>query len=118
MNHKKFIVLTGLYAISIFIVSSIPGNNLPDLDINIIDKIFHILAYGILAVLSVICIKNKSYKNLILVICLGSLYGGLIEIWQGMVVCREASLYDAIANGIGMIFGSFVTLKYLRFSHD
>ena len=83
-----------------------------------LDKLLHIIEYFILAFLAINAMEKISTRTIITLIILGITYGGFNEIWQGVMAHRYASLYDAIANGIGMIIGSFVTIKFLLFAHD
>jgi len=118
MSKNIFQNLLIFYVIAILVVSTIPGGAIPKLKIFSFDKILHIIEYFILAFLAINALKIVSTKAVILIVIIGIAYGGFNEIWQGAVAGRYASIYDAIANGIGMILGSMVTLKYLIFSHD
>ncbi len=118
MNKKVFRILLTIYAIAILAVSSIPGGALPHIDILSFDKILHIIEYSILAFLAINAIKTPSTRMILLIIVVGSVYGGLNEIWQTLVADRYASVYDAIANGIGMVIGSSISAKFLLLTHD
>ncbi len=102
----------------ILAVSTIPGRRMPEFDIWSFDKILHIIEYSILAFLAINAIGKVSTTSIIVIIIVGSAYGGFNEIWQGLVADRFASIYDAIANGIGMVIGGIVTVKYLLLTHD
>ena len=41
-------------------------------------------------------------------------YSGLIEIIQGQLPSREMSLLDLVANGIGCLAGTFLSLKVFK----
>lgn len=118
MSKKTFRIILIFYLFVILVVSTIPGGALPKIDIFSFDKLLHIIEYSILAFLAINVIKTPSTKIIILIIIIGIVYGGFNEIWQRMVADRFASIYDAIANGIGMIIGSIVTVKYLIITHD
>ncbi|NHZ85930.1 MAG: hypothetical protein GWP19_08625 [Planctomycetia bacterium] len=118
MNKIVFRILLTIYAIAILAVSSIPGGALPHIDILSFDKILHIIEYSILAFLAVNAIKTPSTRMILLIIVVGSFYGGLNEIWQTLVADRFASIYDAIANVIGMVIGSIISVKFLLLTHD
>ena len=118
MNRKYFIYATIVYCVLLLLASTLPGVSLPKVNILGIDKLFHFIAYTILGFLAVNSFRNVNTSILLLIIIAGSIYGGFNEIWQMYVADRYASIYDEIANGIGMIIGSIVTYKYLIFSHD
>ncbi len=118
MSKKTFQIILTLYLFVILVLSTIPGGVLPKIDIFSFDKLLHIIEYFILAFLAINSIKIPSTKIIILIIIIGIAYGGFNEIWQGFVADRFASIYDAIANGIGMVIGSIVSVKYLLLTHD
>ncbi len=113
--YKKLLIF---YIIAILVVSTIPGSSIKILNIWSFDKILHIIEYFILAFLAINALKISSTKTVVIIVIFGIAYGGFNEVWQGAVAGRYASIYDAIANGVGMILGSVVTLKYLVFAHD
>ncbi|MFH0811540.1 MAG: VanZ family protein [Pseudomonadota bacterium] len=72
------------------------------------DKVVHFIMYIPLGFfLSSLSISPSFPINFFMVMCLGSLYGGMIELLQHFVSGRTASFYDEIANvlGVGSGFG-------------
>jgi len=118
MSRKYFIYFSIIYIILILAVSSIPGVRIPKVEIFGFDKLLHIVEYILLAFLLTNSLKNPNIKAILIIVIIGSSYGVLNEIWQIYIAGRCGSIYDGIANGIGMIIGSLVTYKYLLFSHD
>ena len=118
MKRKYIYLILLFYSIFIFAVSSFPGSNLQETKFDLMDKIFHIGAYGILAVIGVNCIKRDDLIGILLIMIVGTIYGGLIEIWQGTVVERDANIYDGVANSIGMVLGSIIGNKYFYLVND
>jgi len=118
MSRKVFQIGLILYIIAILAVSTIPGGAIPKFNIWSFDKILHIIEYFILAFLMINVVRNISKNTIMVIIFVGFIYGGLNEVWQGLIAHRHASIYDAIANGIGMLIGSVVTVKYLIFAND
>ncbi len=118
MSKKVFRLFLFIYLLVILVVGSIPGRPFKLDYIWSFDKLLHIFEFSILAFLAINAVKNQNNKMILLIILLGFSYGGFIEIWQGAVADRHSSINDAIANGIGMIIGSIITVKYLLFSHD
>lgn len=118
MSKKVFRIILIVYLFVILVLSTIPGGAFPEIDIFSFDKLLHIIEYFILAFLAINAIKIPSTRIIILIIIIGIAYGGFNEIWQSLIADRFASVYDAIANGIGMILGTIVSYKYLLFTHD
>ena len=118
MSRKVFLIGLILYIIAILAVSTIPGGAIPKFNIWSFDKILHIIEYFILAFLMINVVGKISTNTIIIIIILGTIYGGFNEVWQGALAHRHASIYDAIANGIGMVTGSIITIKYLVFAND
>lgn len=118
MNKKTFRILLVVYLFAILAVSTIPGGRMPEFDIWYFDKILHIIEYSILAFLAINAIGKVSTTSIIVIIIIGSAYGGFNEIWQGIVANRYACIYDGIANVIGMVIGSILSIKYLLLTHD
>ncbi len=118
MNKKAYRIILITYLFVILILSTIPGRALPKVDIFSFDKLLHIIEYFILAFLAINAIKKVSANTIIVIIIIGTAYGGFNEILQSIVADRFASVYDAIGNGIGMILGSIISYKYLLLSHD
>ena len=118
MNKNIFRIILIGYLFIILILSTIPGRAIPDINLFSIDKLLHIIEYFILAFLAINAVKNLSTNTIIAIILIGIIYGGFNEIWQSLVAGRFASMYDAIANGVGMILGSIISSKYLLMSDD
>ena len=102
--------LAFLYAAGLFVVSSIPGNDLPQLKIG--DKLLHALAFGGLAVL--ICRALRAQKpawSQRTVVVLGVLaavaYGCFDESYQSFVSERRAELSDVVADGVGALLAGW-----------
>lgn len=77
------------------------------------DKVVHFIMYLPLGFFwSSLSISPSFPINFFMVMCLGSLYGGMIELLQHFVSGRTASFYDEIANVLGV--GSGFGLEYLR----
>ena len=118
MSKKVSQIVLLLYIFVILALSLISLETIPIPYMWSFDKILHIIAYIVLAFLAINTIKIPSTRIIILIIIIGIVYGGFNEIWQGMVSDRFASIYDAIANGIGMILGSIISVKFLFLTND
>ncbi len=95
-------------------LSLLPLKEAPKIEFTLADKLVHFTFYFIACVLGVFFIREKlktkfSIKNTIIAMAIITLlYGILIEILQHtMTVSREGDVFDAIANSLGSIMGSF-----------
>ena len=99
-----------LYAAGIFVVSSIPGNDLPQLKIG--DKLVHVLVFGGLAVLICRALRlQKPTWSRQAVVIFGVLatvaYGCFDEGHQSFVCERQAELSDVMVDGVGALLAGW-----------
>jgi VanZ family protein len=99
MHTIVFIVYAGIVAVT----SLSPGS---DEGIEHLDKVVHLLVYYIFAVFGYRMLANKQYY---LYLCLGIIiYSGLIELGQSYIPGREMSVFDLLANIVGVVLGAVV----------
>ena len=99
----KIAFLIGLVAV--IALSLLPQETLPETDTW--DKLNHALAYGVLAALG--GIGFKGWRSLLMVgLGLVALGAGL-ELAQSVTPDRDGSIYDAVANFVGVAMGSVAT---------
>ena len=106
------------WAMLIFIASSIPSLQAPDLGFSPQDKVAHVIEYGIFGILlqrSLISIYGKKKRAYILCFLLGVGYGITDEVHQLFVEGREASIYDVIADSLGVLLGQLI--YYFKHRH-
>ena len=111
-NRRIFVrwIAVFLYAAGIFVVSSIPGDDLPPLKMG--DKLLHALTFGGLAVLicRVVRLQKPAWPQRA-VVALGVLatvaYGCLDEGHQSFVSGRRAELSDVVADGVGALLAAW-----------
>ena len=85
-------------------------------DIEHVDKLYHFIAYGIFTLLA---FRISRTKPVFYIICIGIVaYSGLMEIGQSFIPNRSMSLYDLIANSIGVILMSIIATKYFSFNEE
>jgi VanZ family protein len=85
-------------------------------DIEHVDKLYHLILYGIFTLLAFRISKTKIFFY---IICIGIVaYSGLMEIGQSLVPNRSMSLYDLIANSIGVILMIIIATKYFSFNEE
>lgn len=102
--------LAVLYAAGIFIVSSIPGDDLPQLKMG--DKLAHALVFGGLAVLICRSVRVQklawSRQTVVVVGVLATVaFGCFDEGHQAFVSGRRAELSDLAADGIGALLAAW-----------
>lgn len=90
-----------LWMIVIFILSSIPGKQFPEMPFPHFDKLAHIGLYSVLGFLLARAFGRKT----IVVILVGVIYGLLDETHQLFVPFREFSLLDLLSDTTGVIAG-------------
>jgi len=99
MHTTVFIVYAGIVAVT----SLSPGGNQ---GVEHLDKVVHLLVYYIFAVLGYRMLANKRYY---LYLCLGIVvYSGMIELGQSYIPGRDMSIYDLLANIVGVTLGALV----------
>ena len=113
---KNKLTIAFAWSIVIFILSVIPGKDLPEISINYFDKLAHAGVYAILSWLVLRSTIKWSNKNLIVwVFVIPMIYGILIEFFQGTFLNdRIADVYDMIANGIGSLTVTIMAFIFRR----
>ncbi|NOZ73908.1 MAG: VanZ family protein [FCB group bacterium] len=105
------------YCILILIGSSIPATSMPKLEVLTFDKVIHFSEYTVFGWLYLRFYQesrvSKKWKLLILVPILFPL---LDETWQQFIPGRDSSIFDSIADWIGIAFG--YGLGYFLSLHD
>jgi len=117
---KKIALLIAMfYTLAITAASFITIKKLPQTGLSFQDKLFHFLAYALLAYVWYNFLSNKRLKiknPILLAFLIATIYGILIEVLQGqLTMSRVTELYDAIANTLGALTTALV-LK-LRLKH-
>ncbi len=110
-NNKmyKYYLPAILWAILIFIGSSIPSDSLPSFTIKMKDLILHFIEYTILGLLLALAVVQSpgrlSRKLFTMVLLIGILYGGSDEIHQKFVMGRHCTFSDFLADSAGVLMG-------------
>ncbi|MFH1339187.1 MAG: VanZ family protein [Candidatus Omnitrophota bacterium] len=109
----KYWLPVALWAGFIFFVSSIPGSGIPAL-FACQDILFHIFEYALLGLLLSRALKNSRFgfsgnaAGLFLAILVSLLYAVSDEFHQSFVPGRESSLFDVLADGLGIVLGAVI----------
>lgn len=105
---KKLLLLIGiLYTVVLATVCLIKIKKLPEIGVSFGDKVFHFLAYMVLAFLwfniFLNTFKLKKKKALIYAALFSIVFGIIIEVLQGTIATsRSSDVYDVMANTIGV----------------
>ena len=103
-----------IWGIFIFIMSSLPGDDIPKsfiINIPFADKIIHFFFYFLLTILIMLGTVQKvktilKIQHFLIVFFISVFYGLLLEVLQGLVfVMRNADFMDVIANSAGSFIG-------------
>ena len=113
MLKKGLFVITLSYTMAIAIVSLIKLPQVPELDIEFGDKIFHLVAYFILSLLwfysFLYTFKLDNNKALFTAVLGAVFFGIIIEVLQHVITdYRALEIYDALANTIGALLTAFI----------
>ncbi len=118
LKRFSFLIAT-LYSLALAIVSLIQLKNMPDVGVSFGDKIFHFLAYSVLAFLWFSALFFKFKLNITRAIVYSALFsiifGIILEALQGSATTyRSSDVYDAIANTLGVLFTVLILLASKR----
>lgn len=117
MLKKTALFLAISYSIALATVSLINLSEMPKVEINYADKIFHFLAYAILCLLwyFVFYYRKPQFlkKAIVHAVLLAIIFGIVLEVLQGTLTAhRSLDVYDAIANSLGaLLMGSLLWAK-------
>ncbi|MEN3323474.1 VanZ family protein [Mariniflexile soesokkakense] len=109
MLKKGVLFVSILYTVLLGTVCLIKINKLPNVGVSFGDKIFHFLAYTVLAFLwfntFFSTFKFGKKKALIYAALFSIVFGIVIEVLQGTITTsRSSDFYDVIANTMGVFF--------------
>jgi VanZ family protein len=112
MKGRRSWFLAGAWAVTIFVLSSVPGPAMPKVEVLRYDKVLHALVYSVLGGLCFLAVRQTWTLTRGKVIAAATLcavlYGLGDEFHQLFVPGRSADLYDALADGIGGLLGASV----------
>ena len=108
IQHKFWAVLIAIiWTALIFIACFLPGNEIPNVQIPMIDKWVHFVIFAGFSFLWYLSVPKATVFKSLLLIILSFLIGFIVELIQGSswVVGRAYEVNDVIADGIGGILG-------------
>ena len=104
---KRARIIAILWTLLIFIACLLPANEIPHVDIPLIDKWVHFVLFGGLSFLCLCSAPRVKRSSLMLAFLLSSGYGWLMEILQAIFVSlgRSYENLDIVADCIGAMLG-------------
>lgn len=121
LNKYISFALLIIIASAIPILSLINMSDIPKLEIQSADKIYHLLAYASLSFtitlhLNNIIKTNISAKHFFLILILTIFFGIIIEVLQEVITTyRTFDYYDIIANSFGSVIGLIIFRTLMQF---
>jgi len=109
-----------LWAILVFVLSSIPRLSTPPIGVKFADKFYHLVEYLIFGFLLAraflsMSAQGREHKAILAAAALGIFWGMTDEIHQAFVPGRDASFLDFFADAAGVLFVSaFIWWKMKR----
>lgn len=71
-----------------------------------VDKLLHVVDYAVLAFALGYAVRVRDPTTLLAVFAAAVLFGGVVELLQGLVPSRGTSMADAVANAVGAALGT------------
>ena len=115
---KKLLLLAAIgYTLALAVVSLINLHGVPDLGSSFDDKIYHIVAYFMLAAIWVYYFRPLKGKYMALFILIAAVvFGFILEVLQYVLnPNRTYDTADILANTIGACLGTFIGAKLKLF---
>jgi VanZ family protein len=106
-SRKGALILAIFWTLGIFIACLIPGNEVPNIHIPLIDKWIHFIIFAGFSFLWLKTFKLANAAKGVLIFILSLLLGYTVELLQdsGITTGRSYDVYDIVADGIGGILG-------------
>ena len=112
MLKKILLAIALLYTIVLAVLSLLSSDDLPDVEVEYVDKFAHTIAYALLCFIWYLVLKYfKFSKALLVAAAIAIIYGIILEVLQGTLTeGRTLDLYDLLANCIGVGFISAILI--------
>jgi VanZ family protein len=81
-------------------------------NLGIFDKLIHFMVYFLMAILALVAFKSKGGRAAALLVTFS--LGAILELGQGLVIDRNPSYGDAVANILGALSGVLTYRIWLR----
>ena len=113
MDKKLLLLVAIIYSIWLTTVSLIDLKNVPRLGSSFDDKIYHFIAYFLLAVLWITYFNTSKKKQATLVVFISTIiFGVILELLQHQLnPNRTYDNYDLLANCLGVVIGTLIAVR-------
>ena len=92
------------WTLGILAACSIPGRDLPEVDIASLDKLVHFVVFAGFGWLWMHALRAETPARTALVVVAGLVYAGLTDVYQGLLPFdRTPDPFDALANASGLL---------------
>lgn len=118
-NHKKrTAALAVIWTALIFVACLLPGRDIPDVSVPLIDKWVHFFIFGGFSFLWLCTLKQDELRNGLIIFLLSVTLGYAVEWLQGSGITegRSFDLYDLLADSIGGLLGLLLFYALRRHS--
>jgi VanZ family protein len=104
-KQARFIAI--LWTLLIFIGCFTPGQDLPKVDVPLIDKWVHLVLFGGFTLFWLCAYPSRTIPRLLIMFLTAVALGCFIELMQGLLTFlgRSMELMDAVADAIGGLLG-------------
>jgi len=107
-----------VWSATILVLTSLPVEQMPEINLWNWDKLAHCFVYLILAILLMRYLLDvRMYlpaKALKLSVIIGAVFGGIDEIHQFFIPGRSCAWQDYIADLAGVLLGAYLAFRYYR----
>lgn len=98
--------LAAVWTLLILVLCTIPGDDLPDVDVVSADKLGHFVIFAGFGWLWMWASRPNVRSVTLILLCAGLLFAGGTELYQGLLPFeRQPSWADAVANVLGLVVG-------------
>lgn len=117
-KRAKYIAI--LWTLLIFIACFIPGNEIPNIKVPLIDKWAHFILFGGFTFLWLLAKPRQETIYLLLLFLIGSITGYLVEELQGLLsfLGRAKDIYDIYADVVGAALGVVLFYIFARIARN
>lgn len=118
IHFVRYQLPAAVWAISIFILSSIPAHKLPKLALMVNDKIVHAATFLILGLLVYRALEPKvktqifNFRRLLTAVGAVIVYAFIDEFHQSFVPGRKIDIRDASADAVGAVIAGVIIYLY------
>lgn len=99
----------GAWCLLVFVLSSVPGRDLPAMPAENFDKLVHAAVYGVLGALCLLAVlatwRLRAAVAATLAVGLATIYGISDELHQLLTPGRSCDIHDVMADLVGSVIG-------------